>query len=164
MDDISISELRDELPWLEGTILAAMRTWVLGCKRGVPVEMPVQVAFANLRAPEAAEHLDRFMQALSKGCTRMIDIYCTCEPVVSADEALLLDVFAILQEGFSDTATGLLHGFVEPTTAHTASGDALVIVQVLKNAGHVIARGPAALQRHDGDNSFPVAGALIRLH
>ena len=164
MDDLSGSELRDELPWLEGVILAAMRTWVLGCKRGVSADTPVQVAFTNLRAQEAAEYLVRFMQALNRGCTRMIDIYCTCEPVMSADEGLLLDIFALLQEGLHDIATDLLHRLVEPTTAYVASDDALAVVQVLRSAGHVIARGPAALRRASQDHPFPAIGALTRLH
>ena len=108
MRDFPVLELRDELSWLDGTLLAAMRAWVLGCKRGVPADLPIQMIFANLRTPEAIGHLDRFMRALSQGCTRMIEIYCTCEPVLSSDEVLLLDAFAMMQEGMHDAATALL--------------------------------------------------------
>ena len=94
----------------------------------------------------------------------MIDIYCTCEPFVSADEALLLDVFAVMQEGLHDTATDLLHRLVEPTMAYAASDDALAIVHVLRNTGHVITRGSDALRRHNGDSDFPAIGVLTRLH
>ena len=105
MDSNSPLFIRDELPWLEGAILAAMRTWVLGCKRGVSAETSVQVIFANLQAREAAEHFVRFMQALNKGCTRMINVYCTCEPILNDDEVMLLDVFAILHDGLNCIAT-----------------------------------------------------------
>src|SRR3954451_4751891 len=166
MSSRSACELRDELPWLEGSILAAMRTWVLGCKRGVSTEVPVQVLFANLRASEAAAELDRFMQALNRGCTRMIEVSCTCEPLLSDDEALLLDMFALLQQGGNPAATVLLARLVEPAAAHLAAGPALAVIQVVAEAGHVLTRGPAAWRRYgdDSEEAFPGGSAITMLH
>jgi len=164
--DFPVLELRDELSWLDGTLLAAMRAWVLGCKRGVPADLPIQMIFANLRTPEAIGHLDRFMRALSQGCTRMIEIYCTCEPLLSSDEVLLLDAFAMMQEGMHDAATALLRTFASSEAAHAASGNALAIVQVLNDAGHTIARGPAAVERQarSSDEPFANIAKSKRLH
>jgi hypothetical protein len=161
MGDPTDCELRDELPWLEGAFLTAIRTWVLSAKRGVSPEMPLQTLFAHLRASDATQHLDLFLQTLSSGCTRMISVYCTCEPVVGPDEMVLLDVFAVLQEGLHDTATDMLQKFANPTAAHIATGHALAISQILKDAGHTIARGPAALQRLGDIHPIP---ASARLH
>ncbi|MBS0643409.1 MAG: hypothetical protein U1E70_06965 [Acetobacteraceae bacterium] len=158
MTSIPELENRDGLTWLEGTILAAIRTWVLGCKRGVSAERPLQILFGNLRAFPAAEHLDHFMQALNGGCTRMIEVCCTCEPMLSGDEMLLLDMFALMQEERHEAATDLLARFVTATAAHDASGHALAIVQVLREAGHALARGPAALRRHGHPAIDPVPG------
>lgn len=159
-------EIRDELTWLDGTLLAAMRTWVLGCKRGAPAETPIQVLFGNLRASAAADHLDQFMRALNGGCTRLIEVYCTCEPNLSGDEIVLLDMFALMQEERHAAATDLLTRFVTPTAAHDACGHALAIVQILREAGHAIARGPAALRRHDHPaiDLVPGRGAVPTLH
>jgi hypothetical protein len=164
--DAAIPEARDELAWLEGTILAALRTWVLASKRGVAADSAIQAMFANLRATEASDHLDRFMRGLSKGCTRMIQVYCTCEPELSPDEVLLLDMFALLQEDRHEAATDLLQRIVTPAAAYSASGDALAIVQLLNAAHHNIARGPAALQRLASDPDEAVAASRLpsRLH
>ena len=166
MDDFSISEVRNDLSWLEGTILSAMRSWVLGCRRGVSADVPIQTIFANLRAPEATQHLNCFMRGLSQGCTRMIKVYCTCEPLLSADEVLLLDTFAMMQEEMHDGATSLLQRFATPAAAYEASGHALAIVQILNAAGHVLARGPAAVQRHAQSADDPIydIGTTARLH
>jgi len=141
--EVPVGEARDELTWLEGSILGGMRTWVLVCKRGVPADSAIQAMFANLRATEASKHLDRFMRGLSKGCIRMIEVYCTCEPDLRTDEVLLLDVSALMQEDLHDDATSLLQRIVTPETAYSASGDALAIIQVLNSTGHALARGRA---------------------
>jgi hypothetical protein len=155
-------ERRNDLPWLEGTLLGAMRTWVLGRKRGVPADGAIRTIFANLRALEASEHLGHFMTTLSQGCTRMIHVHCTCEPIVSADEALLLDIFAMVQEERADSATDLLMTFVTPEAAYAASAVALAIVRLLNAADNTIGRGPDAMRRHAADLDYAPAG--VRLH
>ena len=166
IDNLSDLERRNDLPWLEGTLLAAMRTWVLGRKRGVPTDGAVRTIFANLRAIEASDHLDRFMLTLSRGCTRMIEVYCTCEPTVSADEAILLDVLAMMQEQQNDAATGLLQKLVASSAAYAASGEALAIVQLLNDAGNIIGRGPDAVRRHTlgADQAMATIPIPRRLH
>jgi hypothetical protein len=159
-------ERRNDLPWLDGTILAVMRTWVLACKRRVPADGAVRTIFANLRALEASEHLNRFMTALSEGCTRTIHVHCTCEPYLSADEALLLDIFALTQEGQADTATDLLLTFVNTASACAATEEATAIVKLLNGSGNVIGRGPDAVRRHvpDRDRGFARMRIRTRLH
>jgi hypothetical protein len=166
MDGSLEPECRDHLPWLDGTILAAMRSWVLASRRGVPAEPAIDTIFANLRAPEAAEHLHHLMRGLSQGCTRMIEVHCTCEPYLSADEVLLLDSFAMLQEKRHDGATSLLRAFTTPAAAYAASAHALAIVQLLNDAGHTITRGPDALRRHiqDSEDCGTDIAMPMRLH
>jgi hypothetical protein len=166
MDVDAPAELRDELSWLEGTLLNAMRTWVLARKKQVSSETPIRIVFDHLRAVEGANHLDRMMQTLSTGCTRMIYVHCTCDPVLSDDEVTLLDVLAVLQQRAHDDALDLLRTFLDPTASHAAAGEALAIVQLLNGAGHTIVREGAALRRHRNGNGCSLAGFAVprKLH
>jgi len=161
MDVDAPAELRDELSWLEGTLLNAMRTWVLARKRQLSSEMPIRIVFDNLRAVQGAEHLDRLMETLSTGCTRMINVHCTCDPVLSDDEVTLLDLLAVLQQRSHDDALDLLRAFLNPTASHAAAGHALAIVQLLNGAGHTIVREGAAHRRHRSGNDCLLAGLAL---
>ena len=159
-------ELRDELPWLEGMLLTAMRTWVFGCKRGIATDGQIEAIFAGLRASEATAYLDRLLRALNAGCTRMIEISCLCDPALSADEVLLLDTLALQQERRDTDATLLLQAFVTPASASEAAGNALGIVQVLNAAGHVLRRAESVIQRR-GLGKFdrhPLAGIATQMN
>jgi hypothetical protein len=136
------------LPPLENALLWAMRAWTIGSVSHVDVAGRIVTLFSLLNAPEAAGYLGGFMGVLSYSATRGLDINCTCNPDVSVDESLLLDVFALQQEGFHADALTLLAGMIPGRAASTGCDSAMRLVQALRNAGHRLPRGADAVWRH----------------
>ncbi len=134
---------RTALPQAEGVLLWSMRTWVLGLCRKMEVAPRIRSAFAGLDATEAAEGLDGFMAALEHGNARTIAVDTMCTPRVSADERILLDVFAHVQAGRAAEAASRLRGMVRPAALDDVLGGAEEVAAVLADAGHVLSGAPA---------------------
>ena len=71
-----------------------------------------------LGAQSALPCLKSFMFALSRGCTRMIEVQCVCQKRISPDERALLDALLLTQAMRPFEALLLLRGF-EPRRAPT---------------------------------------------
>lgn len=139
---------RSELPLLENALLWAIRAWVIGHNRNIDTGGRIGRMFGNLRAPEAVLRLDAFMDALRLGARRQLAIGCVCQPEISADEALLLDILALLQEACEDEAAILLGRLVAGETVAPASCHALGLVLCLNTAGHYLPRAAETIRRH----------------
>jgi hypothetical protein len=140
--------VQSRLPLLENALLWAMRAWTIGSVSHVDVAGRIVLLFTMLKAPEAAGYLGGFMWVLSRSAKRGLDINCTCNPDVSADESRLLDVLALQQEGFHDGALTLLAGMMSRQAASAGCDSALRLVQALQHAGHRLPRGQDAVWRH----------------
>lgn len=135
---------RAALPQAEGVLLWSMRTWVLGLCRDLEVAPRIRSAFAGLDAPEAADGLGGFMQALEHGNARTIAVDTMCTPRVSSDERVLLDVFAHVQAGRAAEAAFGLRGMIRPAAMDDVLDGAGEVAAVLADAGHRLGGAPTA--------------------
>lgn len=139
---------RDSLPMLEATVLWSIRAWVIGFVHGEDVRARIQTLFNALRAPAAAAALSDWMDALRRGDGPVLEVNCVCVQTISQDESMLLDVLALLGEGQSTTAYGLLATLVDAEAAAEAVGAAARLMSALTEAGHHMPRARDALFRH----------------
>ena len=116
--------LTENLPDAERALLWVMRAWVIGHCRDEDVSERIAAMLAKLGARGSLVHLDRFMAALCRGAMRQIDVNCVCNPKVSHDERLLLDVFALQQQERHDDAYALLRSLVTEGAAIIAGDSA----------------------------------------
>jgi hypothetical protein len=129
---------RDALPATHAAMLFCMRLWVIEMRRAPGVEPRIQEMLDQLGAAAAAPHLKRFMFALSRGSTRMIEVRCTCKPGVGADEQALLDVLSLAQAIRPFEAILVLRGFVTQAGAQIALDAAEGVGNALAQAGHFL--------------------------
>ena len=138
----------EELPLVENALLWAMRAWVIGHNRNLEIAARISRMFESMKVPEAAVRLDDFMSRLRSGAKRRLDIDCVCQKGTSADELLLLDIFALLQEGHEDEAGVLLARLIENGAVTCACCHALGLTLCLNAAGHFLPRSADAVRRH----------------
>jgi hypothetical protein len=119
----------------EGALLWCMRMLVVGMKRGVGAATRVDEILEALGAPSASACLRAFLVALSRGCTRMIEVRCICQPRLDADERALLDVLCLAQAMRPFEALLLLRGFVTQGSADEALRAAESVGAALAQAG-----------------------------
>lgn len=124
-----------ELPTSESSLLWLMRTWVVGHCRQQDVSDRLRAVLDDLGAAASFEYLEGFMWALCKGASRPIEVLCLCREDVSADERLLLDQFALLQQGELDDAHALLCTFLPDRAATIAVRSAETMVDGLAAVG-----------------------------
>jgi hypothetical protein len=120
---------------VQAVMLDSMRLWVMEMRRGVSMETRVTERLGQVGAAAAAPDLKRFMFALSAGCTRMIEVRCTCRPDIDLDEEALLDVLTLAQELSRVAALQILRRFLTEEGAHTALDAAEGVGEVLSQAG-----------------------------
>jgi hypothetical protein len=154
--DHAVETNRSNLPLLETALLWAMRAWVAGHNRRIDVSGLIVKMFENLNAPEAAFRLNGFMNDLRLGAKRMLKIDCVCRQAVNADELLLLDIFALTQEGHQDEARPLLGQLAAEPAAESGCRHAFGLMVCLNSAGHAMPRGPQAVRRHAFCHRIPV--------
>ena len=107
-------------------------------KRGVSVEESVGEMLAAIGANAASAGLKDFMSALSRGCTRMIDVRCLCRKRISLDERALLDVLSLMQSQRPFKARLVLRGFVTEDGAESVLSDAERVGSALTRAGRFL--------------------------
>ena len=88
----------NELPSAEATFLWVIRVWVIGHLRQQDVSAHIGTALREIGADRSQPFLDGFMGALSRGARRPLEILCLCRTEVTADERLLLDSVALIQQ------------------------------------------------------------------
>lgn len=129
---------RDAIPTAQAAMLFCMRLWVIEMRRAPGLEPRIQEMLDHLGAAAAAPHLKRFMFALSRGSTRMIEVRCTCKPRVGPDEQALLDVLSLAQAVRPFEAILVLRGFVTQAGAQIALDAAEGVGNALAQAGHFL--------------------------
>ncbi len=136
------------LPVAENALLWCMRVWVAGLNRDIGAERRIEDVLALLNAPEAAEYLFGFMFALRHAAVRTIGVECPCRPRVSADERLLLGVFALAQKGQSLDAMLALRGLVSAPGARVAWLSAEGVAGALLRTGRRLAPPASTTARY----------------
>lgn len=153
-----IHDERAALASAPGAILWSMRAWVLGLLRDVDMGPRIRSAMAGVDAADAGPGLVGFMETLDVGGIRAIDVETMCNPRLSADERLLLGVFASVAAGRTAEAARVLRGMVGPRSVAPVLERVEDVVAALVEAGHSL-RAEAAPFRADA------AGApLAALH
>ncbi len=138
------------LPVEQGVLLWCMRTIVIEMKRGPHAngaERRTDDLLSALGASAALPCLRTFMSALSRGCTRMIEVQCICRKHISPDEHALLDVLALAQAMRPFEALLLLRGFVTQAAAEAALAGAEGVGSALAQAGRFLPE-PEEEMRH----------------
>lgn len=163
--DLSTPRSPQDLPMLDGAVLWSMRAWAIGLSRGLDVGAEIAGLFDLLGTPAATPCHDAFMQALNRGAMRMLEVNCVCHPEVSEDEQVLLDIFALHQEGREHDARGLLEKMIMPEHARAANEAAGRLVARLNEGGRVFENAIEALRRHafgtwSGQNVIPFSRRL----
>ncbi len=133
-----VADERLALPVEQGVLLWCMRALVIEMKRGLVADRPADELLAALGAPSASPCLKAFMSALSRGCTRLIEVQCVCCRRISPDERALLDVLALSQAMRPFEALLLLRGFMTQVGADAALGSAEEIGLALAQAGRFL--------------------------
>lgn len=127
------------LPELENALLWCMRAWVIGYAEHKRVSHRIAAVFNRLGAPGAAEELEQFMGLLSRNVRRMVEVNCVCCEQVSADEHLLLDVFALQQQEDHGAAYALMAQLIDAPAAEAACDHAQRLALALAAAGRALA-------------------------
>ncbi len=141
-------EERQTLPALSGAVLWCLRMWVLQLGRGLDAESRIEGLLDRLGAADAAPHLKLFVAGLSTGCTRMIEVRCTCAARVAADERALLDVLSLAQAFRPFEALLLLRGLVTREAASAALRSAEEFGHALAQAGHFLPTPDHAIRHY----------------
>ena len=137
------------LPIEQGVLLWCMRMWVIEMKRGIGAEQRIEEMLAALGAQSASPCLKSFMFALSRGCTRMIEVQCVCQRRISLDERALLDALSLTQAMRPFEALLLLRGFETQAGADAALRGAEGVGSALAQAGRFLPE-PDEEVRHFG--------------
>ncbi len=135
-------------PVLERALLWAIRAWVIGLTRRVPVEERIEAMLARLGAPEASSALFALMWVLNCGATRTLAIDCVCHPGVSGDERRLLEVLALYQQAREFEALLLLRSILTPAAAIAAGANAAQLASLLAAAGCMLRLAPSHTGRY----------------
>ena len=139
------------LPIEQRVLLWCMRMWVIEMKRGIGAEKRTEEMLATLGAQSASPCLKTFVFALSRGCTRMIEVQCVCQKRVSLDERALLDALSLMQAMRPFESLLLLRGFVTQAGAEAALRGAEGVGSALAQAGRFLPE-PAEDVRHFGSS------------
>ncbi len=153
--DASLDE-RLALPIEQGVLLWCMRMWVVQLKHGEPAQSRIGEMLDALGILSAAPALEGFMQALSQGCTRMIEVQCVCRKRISADERVLLDALSLAQALRPFEALLLLRGFVTQPAAERVLRSAERIGTALAGIGRFLPE-PEDEVRHFALSAAPQA-------
>ena len=122
----------------ERIVLWTMRAWVIGITQKIPVEEQIQDAFNRIGAPDATGQLYGFMWILSQGASRMLNVDCVCQPRLSRDERMLLDIMALSQHERTFEAMLLLRSLVRRGSAVAAAESAIKVTRSLSAAGFIL--------------------------
>lgn len=116
-------------------MLWAMRKWVIGHK-GAPAALALlQNAFDRTSAPDAVQHLNGLMQAITAGASRRIAVHAPCCTAVSGDELLVLDAIALAQAEVKVDVAFLLRRFLTPAGARAAAAPLRDLAAALRDSG-----------------------------
>ena len=137
----------DELPSAEATLLWVVRVWVVGHLRQEDVSARIGTALTKIGAERAQSYLNGFMWALSRGARRPLAILCLCRADVSADERVLLDTFAMLQQDEAAEAMAGLCGLLSDQAAAVALRSAEGVADDFVRAGIALPWGAAVASR-----------------
>ena len=155
---------RVTLPVEQGVLLWCMRMLVIEMKHGVGAEERTEELLSALGAQSALPCLKCFMSALSRGCTRMIEVQCVCCRRVSPDEHALLDALALTQAMRPFEALLLLRGFVTQAGAEAALQAADGVVLALAQAGRFLPEPDEEVRRYGLSGVRSPRGAEVTLH
>ena len=122
---------RKHRPVPGGELLWSVRAWVVGTCCQMPAEARIREALAPVAAPEAADRLFDFLQAVALGTARKLSIACMCDAQVSPDERLLLSIVGLCQHGRRLEAMILLRMILPPQAAMAACGSAESLAAIL---------------------------------
>ncbi len=145
-------------------MLWSMRTWVIGTCREVPVEAQIRAVVETIAAPPAADMLFGFMWAVGHGAMRELTIACVCEPRISPDERLLLDVLALYQDGRNLEAMMLLRSILPPQAALAARDSAEGLATILGASDHRLASPRLPAMQHIAFVADDARPSPTRLH
>jgi hypothetical protein len=123
---------------LENLLLWSMRAWVVGLRRGIPVEERIEGAFAKIGAADAAGQMYGFMWTLGHCASRMIEVGCVCNPQITTDERCLIAILALVQHGRSGDALILLRSLFTANAAVAAIDSAQRLMACLTAAGRIL--------------------------
>ena len=137
----------NELPSAEATLLWVMRVWVIGHLRQQDVSARIGAALREIGADQAQPYLDGLMVALSRGARRPLEILCLCRTEVTADERLLLDSVALIQQDEAVEALDSLCTLLTDPAAAAALRSAEGIADDFIRAGIVLPWGVAVAAR-----------------
>ncbi len=127
-----------ELPELENALIWCMRAWVIGHCNHRKVSDGIESVFAALGVASAVADLYGFMRVLSQGARRTVEVNCVCYPDVSADERLLLDVFALQQNEDHEDAYAVMSHLMTERAAMAACDRAQRLALALAAAGRIL--------------------------
>lgn len=133
-----ILDERAALPPAQGVLLWSMRAWVLGLARSTSMADRIHAAFAGVEAEDAAPSLIELMETLDHGGIRTIEVERMCNPAISADERLLLGVFARVQAGDVASAAAILRGMIAHASVAAALHRVEDVASALLDAGHLL--------------------------
>jgi hypothetical protein len=152
------------LPRIEQTLLWAIRTWVLGRQTGEDMSFKLESVFRHVGATDAAVALQGLLWVLSQGLTRTLQVNCTCQMTVSADEDHLLQLFCLLGDDRVEDAESLLRGFAAERVALLAADCALRVVLELAASGYHLGRHGPGLPLAASRPAVPFPGAHGPFH
>lgn len=135
------------LPTMERLFLWAIRTWAAHHDDVSPVWWSLDRAFAQEGIHAALAPFDRMMAATFAGLKRWPDIRCVRCSQLGAEEALLLCLFAQLQQNNLFGARLLLQDWLLRTAARIAADSAEECVRIVSGAGLRFA--PAGVELRD---------------
>lgn len=127
-----------DLFFLENLLLWSMRAWVVGLRRGIPVEERIEEVFAKIGAVGAASRMYGFMWTLGHCASRMIEVGCVCNPQITADERCFIAILALAQHGRSAEALILLRSLFTANAAVAAIDSAQRLMACLTEAGRIL--------------------------
>ena len=127
-----------DLFFLENLLLWSMRAWVVGLRRGIPVEERIEGAFAKIGAADAEGQMYGFIWTLGHCASRMIEVGCVCNPQITTDERRLTAILALAQHGRSAEAWILLRSLFTANAAVAAIASAQGLIACLTAAGRIL--------------------------
>jgi hypothetical protein len=122
----------------EVLLLWAVRTWVWGFQRGIPVVDDIVTGIAKLGSSSVPGGVDLLMTLVSRAAQRAVDIRCPRCTAVSPDEFMLLSMISSAQAGLRELAVALAGDALVPVAAPHAVTGAERLGEDLRAAGHVL--------------------------
>jgi len=146
--DIDDADATRRLAPVDGALLHAIRCWVIGSRTGQDATGAIADTLRPVGLESAMPVLNALLWTISCGITRPVEINCTCQTSMTEDEQLLLDMFALQQEGRPEDAESLLQAICNERAASLAGECMLRIVLQLGASGLALDPAGGALRRH----------------